>query len=331
MYFKVLLNLNILLVLCQILLFELCVNCNVFKVNFDSDGRQVIGVIYVDVQGCEIVQLVKLVIISVFQFYNVCLLLFFGIGKFYDLCIGEGVVGKNFVYQNMVIIKVFFDKDVYINFFVGIGGGGVVVDDFNVDNFDYGLLGFVGGLLMWVNQVGFKLIGGFVVLFGMLSWGSGWKQVVKDVYMYIVLMDVYGSNMIYCDNYFDFDLIYKDVYGQLLLCMIFDWKDNEICMSCYVIEYMCKIVEVMNLKVILVSVKNFGDYFNIWVYQIIYLFGGVIMGSDLKISVFNCYLQSWDVYNVFVMGVLVFFQGIGYNFIGLVVVLVYWLVKVICE
>ncbi len=302
MYSKASPNLNILPALRQTPLFELRANCNVLKVNLDSDGRQATGVTYVDAQGREIVQPAKLVIISAFQFHNVRLLLLSGIGKPYDPRTGEGVVGKNFAYQNMATIKAFFDKDVHTNPFVGTGGGGVAVDDFNADNFDHGPLGFVGGSPMWVNQAGSKPIGGLAVPPGTPSWGSGWKQAVKDAYTHTVSMDAHGSNMTYRDNYLDLDPTYKDAYGQPLLRMTFDWKDNEIRMSRYVTEHMRKIAEAMNPKAISVSVKNFGDHFNTRVYQTTHLLGGAIMGSDPKTSVLNRYLQSWDVHNVFVMG-----------------------------
>ncbi|MYM52687.1 c-type cytochrome [Pseudomonas aeruginosa] len=214
MYSKASPNLNILPALRQTPLFELRANCNVLKINLDSDGRQATGVTYVDAQGREIVQPAKLVIISAFQFHNVRLLLLSGIGKPYDPRTGEGVVGKNFAYQNMATIKAFFDKDVHTNPFVGTGGGGVAVDDFNADNFDHGPLGFVGGSPMWVNQAGSKPIGGLAVPPGTPSWGSGWKQAVKDAYTHTVSMDAHGSNMTYRDNYLDLDPTYKDAYGQ---------------------------------------------------------------------------------------------------------------------
>ncbi|HHW1966770.1 TPA: GMC family oxidoreductase [Pseudomonas aeruginosa] len=331
MYSKASPNLNILPALRQTPLFELRANCNVLKVNLDSDGRQATGVTYVDAQGREIVQPAKLVIISAFQFHNVRLLLLSGIGKPYDPRTGEGVVGKNFAYQNMATIKAFFDKDVHTNPFVGTGGGGVAVDDFNADNFYHGPLGFVGGSPMWVNQAGSKPIGGLAVPPGTPSWGSGWKQAVKDAYTHTVSMDAHGSNMTYRDNYLDLDPTYKDAYGQPLLRMTFDWKDNEIRMSRYVTEHMRKIAEAMNPKAISVSVKNFGDHFNTRVYQTTHLLGGAIMGSDPKTSVLNRYLQSWDVHNVFVMGASAFPQGTGYNPTGLVAALAYWSAKAIRE
>ncbi|VFT06249.1 gluconate dehydrogenase [Pseudomonas aeruginosa] len=179
----------------------------------------------------------------------------------------------------MATIKAFFDKDVHTNPFVGTGGGGVAVDDFNADNFDHGPLGFVGGSPMWVNQAGSKPIGGLAVPPGTPSWGSGWKQAVKDAYTHTVSMDAHGSNMTYRDNYLDLDPTYKDAYGQPLLRMTFDWKDNEIRMSRYVTEHMRKIAEAMNPKAISVSVKNFGDHFNTRVYQTTHLLGGAIMAA----------------------------------------------------
>jgi gluconate 2-dehydrogenase alpha chain len=47
-----------------------------------------------------------------------------GIGKPYDPISGEGVVGRNFAYQNMATIKAFFDKDTHTNNFIGAGGNG---------------------------------------------------------------------------------------------------------------------------------------------------------------------------------------------------------------
>jgi choline dehydrogenase-like flavoprotein len=40
------------------------------------------------------------VILGAFQFHNVHLMLLSGIGKPYDPVTGEGVVGRNFAYQN---------------------------------------------------------------------------------------------------------------------------------------------------------------------------------------------------------------------------------------
>ncbi|MFC0710785.1 GMC family oxidoreductase [Azorhizophilus paspali] len=331
MYSKASPNLNILPALKQSELFELRVNSNVLRVNLDSDGKRATGVTYVDAQGREIVQPADLVIVSAFQFHNVHLMLLSGIGKPYDPRTGEGVVGKNFAYQNMATIKAFFDRDVHTNPFIGTGGGGVAVDDFNSDNFDHGPLGFVGGSPFWVNQAGSKPIRGLSLPPGSPTWGSGWKQAARDAYTHTLSMDAHGSNMSYRDNYLDLDPTYKDAYGQPLLRMTFDWKENEYKMTRYVTEQMRKIAGAMNPKAIAVHVKNFGDHFDTRAYQTTHLLGGAIMGSDPKTSAVNRYLQSWDVHNVFVVGASAFPQGTGYNPTGLVAALAYWSAKAIRE
>ena len=136
---------------------------------------------------------------------------------------------------------------------------------------------------------------------GTPSWGSGWKQAVKDAYTHTVSMDAHGSNMTYRDNYLDLDPTYKDAYGQPLLRMTFDWKDNEIRMSRYVTEHMRKIAEAMNPKAISVSVKNFGDHFNTRVYQTTHLLGGRSWAAIRRPACSTATCRA-GTHNVFVMG-----------------------------
>ncbi len=146
MYSKASPNVNILPALRMEKRFELRTNANVLKVNLTDDKSRATGVNYVDAQGREIEQPAELVILGAFQFHNVHLMLLSGIGKPYDPVTGEGVVGRNFAYQNMTTIKAFFDKDVFTNPFIGAGGNGVGVDDFNADNFDHAKEGSGVGL-----------------------------------------------------------------------------------------------------------------------------------------------------------------------------------------
>jgi gluconate 2-dehydrogenase alpha chain len=57
---------------------------------------------------------------------------------------GEGLVGKNYTYQVMSGVDIFFEEE-FTNQFVGAGALGMVVDDYNGDNFDHSGLGFIGG------------------------------------------------------------------------------------------------------------------------------------------------------------------------------------------
>lgn len=176
MYSKASPNVNILPALRQVPNFELRPNAHVLRVNLDDRKRKATGVTYIDAQGREVEQPAELVILAAFQFNNVRLMLLSGIGKPYDPVKNEGVVGRNFAYQNMGTVKAFFDKDTYTNNFIGAGGNGIAIDDFNADNFDHGPHGFVGGSPMWVNQAGSRPIAGTSNPPGTPAWGSAWKK-----------------------------------------------------------------------------------------------------------------------------------------------------------
>ncbi|MFM0154082.1 GMC family oxidoreductase [Paraburkholderia sediminicola] len=329
MYSKASPNLNILPALKQSPNFELRSRCHVLRVELDDTKKRAKGVTYVDPAGNEVFQPADLVIVAAFQYHNVHLLLLSGIGKPYDPISGEGVVGRNFAYQNLSTITAFFDKDTFTNPFIGAGGNGVAVDDFNADNFDHGPLGFVGGSPLWVNQAGTKPISGIATPAGTPNWGVDWKKSVKDHYAHTISMDAHGSNMSYRDVFLDLDPTYRDSYGQPLLRMTFDWKDNDIKMARYVTGQMHKIAQQMGPKDINVYTREFGAHFDSRRYQTTHLVGGAVMGTDPKTSVLNRYLQSWDVHNVFVMGASAFPQGIGYNPTGLVAALAYWSARAI--
>ncbi|WP_168787430.1 GMC family oxidoreductase [Paraburkholderia aromaticivorans] len=331
MYSKASPNLNILPALRQTPLFELRPKCNVLRVNLDDTRHRATGVTYLDAQGRDVEQPADLVIVAAFQFHNVHLLLVSGIGKPYDPVTAEGVVGRNFCYQNESNVTAFFDQDTFSNPFIGTGGGGVTVDDFNSDHFDHGPLGFIGGAPLWVNQAGSKPISGISVPHGTPAWGSAWKTAARNSYIHSISMNAHGTNMAFRDVYLDLDPTYRNVYGQPLLRMTFDWKDNDIRMAQYVTGQLKKIAQAMGPKAINVATREFGQHFDTRHYQTTHLAGGAILGTDPTRSVLNRYLQTWDVHNVFVMGSSAFPQGIGYNPTGLVAALAYWSAKAIRE
>lgn len=270
-------------------------------------------------------------ILSAFQFHNVRLMLLSGIGEAYDPATGSGTVGRNFAYQNMATIRAFFNEDVHANGFIGAGGAGVAIDDFNADNFDHGPEGFVGGSPFWVNQAGSKPISGIALPSGTPGWGSAWKAAIRKHYAHTVSMDAHAAHMSYRDNYLSLDPTYRDAYGQPLLRMTLDWKENDIRQSRFMADKMRGIAEAMGPDTIGASVKYYGDHFDTTSYQTTHLNGGAIMGTDPATSAVNRYLQSWDVHNVFVPGASAFPQGLGYNPTGLVAALTYWSAKAIRE
>ena len=118
--------------------------CEVLRVELTPDRKRATGVTYVNSAGEEFFQPAEMVILSAYVLQNVRLLLLSGIGKPYDPKTGEGVVGKNYAYQTMSSVNVFFD-DKILNPFIGAGALATVIDDFNGDNFDHAGLGFIGG------------------------------------------------------------------------------------------------------------------------------------------------------------------------------------------
>src|SRR6195952_3590196 len=196
-------NVNILPALKQVPLFELRSNCNVLRINLDSSKKKATGVTYVDIKGNTVEQPASIVIASTFAYNNARLFLLSGIGKPYDPIANEGVVGRNIAFQTMSTVKAFFAPGKNTNNFIGAGGTGVAVDDYNADNFDHGPLGFVGGSPVWGNQAGTTPVSGIATPAGTPNWGADWKKSVKDHYAHTISMDAHGSNMSYRDVFLD--------------------------------------------------------------------------------------------------------------------------------
>ena len=166
--------------------FTLKTECEVLKVELTPDGKRATGVTYVDSAGEEFFQPAEMVILSAYILHNVRLLLLSGIGKPYDPKTGEGVVGKNYAYQTMSSVNVFFD-DKILNPFIGAGALATVIDDFNGDNFDHSGLGFIGGGYIAGMVTGGRPIEMIYTPDGTPTWGLEWKQAAAQNYLQLVL------------------------------------------------------------------------------------------------------------------------------------------------
>ena len=304
--------------------FSLRTNAHVLKVNTDSTGKKATGVTYVDASGREIEQKADLVILAAFHLHNVRLMLSSGIGKPYDPDTGEGVVGRNFCYQLIDSLDLFFDRDTHINQFMGAGGAGQAIEEFNADNFDHGPLNFIGGGVIWGRQTGNGPVRGIPLPSGTPAWGGAWKKAVRDNYLHTGRIEAQLSNMAYRGCYLDLDPTYRDAYGSPLLRMTLNWQDNDLRLSEYVGGKLAEIGRAMGAKSLSGRILKRGALWDSRVYQSTHINGGTAMGTDPKTSVLNNYLQSWDVPNLFVLGANVFAHGIGYNPTGLVGALAYW-------
>ncbi|HVV93137.1 MAG TPA: GMC family oxidoreductase [Hyphomicrobiales bacterium] len=301
--------------------FTLKTECEVLTINRDSTGRRATGVTYVDAQGREWEQPADIVVLTAFILNNVQLLLTSGIGKPYDPGTGQGTIGKNYAYQIVSSVNVFYD-DKLMNPFIGAGALGVGVDDWNGDNFDHSGLGFIGGgyLACWTTNG--RPIETHPVPKGTPMWGAKFKKAVRDSYLRTATVSTHGAVMSHRNNHLDLDPTYRDVHGRPLLRMTFDYHDNEHKMSDYLTAKATEIAKAMGGRE--VDAKPRTGPYSIVPYQTTHNTGGAIMGTDPRSSAVNRYLQSWDVPNLFVMGASAFPQNPGYNPTGTVGALTYW-------
>ncbi len=302
--------------------FELRTGCQVLRINVDSSGTTATGVTYADPSGREVELRASLVILGAYALNNVRMLLLSRIGTPYDPITGTGVVGRNYAYQTLSGVDVFFDESININPFMRSGSNGTVIADFAGDNFDHGPLGFIGGA-----YIGEIMTNGRPIQFHPTppdtpSWGSGWKRAVARHYNHTSSLNVHGSSVATRYNFLDLDPTYRDAWGQPLLRMTFAFPDNDLRMSEYVTARAIEIGREMGGQQVSGS-PRVGPY-DITEYQSTHNTGGTIMGTDPSTSVVNRYLQSWDVHNLFVIGASNYPQNASYNPTDTVGALAYW-------
>ncbi|HVV61491.1 MAG TPA: GMC family oxidoreductase [Pseudolabrys sp.] len=301
--------------------FELRTECEVLKVNRDSTGKRATGVTYVDIEGREFEQPAEIVILCAYILHNAHLLMVSGIGTPYEPKTGQGTLGKNYAYQITSSVNAFFDDKIF-NPYIGAGSLGMVVDNFNGDNFDHGGKGFIGGGYIACWNTGARPIETHPTPKGTPKWGAKWKKAVAENYLKTVTIATHGAVMSHRGNYLDLDPTYRNIYGQPLMRMTFDFTDNELKMSQFLTERTAEIAKAMKPREIKENARK--GHYSIVPYQTTHNTGGTIMGTDPKSSVVNRYLQHWDVSNLFVMGAGAFPQNPGYNPTGTVGALTYW-------
>ena len=252
-----------------------------------------------------------------------------GIGEIYNPQTGEGLVGKNYCYQVMSGITVFYDEE-YTNEFIGAGALGMVVDDYNGDNFDHSGLGFIGGAYIACWTTNQRPIESHPVPEGTPGWGGEWKRAVQRNFLKNTSLSVHGASMAHRENYCDLDPTYTDRWGRPLMRMTYDFTDNDRRLSNHITPIAERIAANMGGREFTTTRRADGAY-DIKPYQTTHNTGGTIMGETPADSVVNRYLQSWDLPNLFVMGANVFPQNAGYNPTDTVAALAYWSAQAIRE
>ncbi|MDQ0221297.1 GMC family oxidoreductase [Peribacillus cavernae] len=277
-----------------------------------TDGKAS-GVLYVDTRtGEEYIQPADVVVVSAYQMNNIKLLLNSKLGTPYDPETGRGAVGKNYAYQTYLgkATGLFDEKE--FNLYGGAGALGAQIDDFNGDFFDHSKLDFLHGATIHITHLGDRPIANNNVPHGVASWGKEFKE--KSVFYANRSLQIkaQGSSMPWKDNYIDLDPTYKDAFGDPLLRMTFNWKDQDRNLMKYMGNKSAEIMKEMGATHVNKGGDDIADY-DIRNYQSTHNTGGVIMGADPETSVLNSYLQMWDCDNVFVPGASAFPHNSGYN------------------
>ena len=298
--------------------FELRNHAHVVKLMYDEHDERVTGVKYVDRQTDDVYeQPARAVALTAYVLNNVRLLLLSDIGEPYDPETGEGVVGKNYCYQNFQANATGFFDDEQWNLYMGAGALGASIDDFNGDNFDHAGLNFLHGGNIAISQTGRRPIANNPVPADTPSWGSEFKQQSLNHYHSSLSISCQGAVLPFRENYLDLDPTYTDQYGQPLLRMTFDWREQDRNLVEHIGPKLEEIMEEMGADRVDANTSLEGS-FDITPSQSTHNTGGAVMGNDPEESVVNSYLQAWDAHNLFIPGASAFAHNSGYNPTGTV-------------
>ena len=292
--------------------FEVRLHCHVLGLIYDAAGKKVTGVHYVDLlTGQEYEQPADVVMLGAFTMTNTKLLLTSKIGRPYDPAKNSGVVGKNFCYQANGGVNLFL-KDKWMNPYFATGSTQVYMDEFNNDNFDHTGMDFIGGAGINCSNFGGRPIKTRRLPPGTPRWGSAWKKANADWYQHSMAIGSQGSCYPHKENYLDLDPNYADAYGQPLIRMNFDWRENEIRMQRFVMTKIMGIAKAVGADIV-GTPGALSSPFDVRLYNSTHITGGTIMGSDPHTSVVSPHLQHWDAHNLFIVGASVFAHNSGYN------------------
>ena len=276
-----------------------------------NKGR-VRGVTYIDATGQEIFQPAALFFLTSWTLNNTRLLLLSKVGEPYDPATKKGTVGRNLTHQvNFPAASLYFEQP--LNRFMGSGASGITVSDFDGDLFDHSSLPFLRGGNLLSLSVGNRPIANFGTVPKSVksNWGSEWKKAALHYYDRTGSINFQGEHLAYSGNYMDLDPTYKDHFGDPLLRLTLDWRENERSMAQFATAKAVEIAREMGAK----EVTAFSGLrrYDASRYQTSHIQGGAIMGSSPHRSVVNPYLQHWHMSNLFVLGASSFPQNASAN------------------
>lgn len=269
------------------------------------------GVSYVDEHGEEIFQPAELVILSSWTLNNNRLLLLSNIGTAYDPVARKGTLGRHLTHQVSTGAAGFFDKP--LNRFMGAGAAGMMLSDYDADNFSHDNLNFLRGGKFMVLPSGARPIANFGVLPPSVEagWGAAWKKASIQWYDRVGTVIFEGEHLSYTGNFMDLDPTYKDHFGDPLLRFTLNWRENERNMSDFSDAKAIEMLRAMGAKETTGPARL--QNYDCTRYQATHIQGGTTTGKSPEESVLNPWQQHWGVSNLFVLGASTFPQNASGN------------------
>ncbi|MCL4437269.1 MAG: GMC family oxidoreductase [Thaumarchaeota archaeon] len=287
--------------------FDLRLNSIVYRIDLDASGKKATGVRYYDPQGNINIQPAKVVFNGIWGFNLVRLMLLSGIGKPYDPVKISGSVGRApTLGDGPAATSVSGTLNMATNTYScgNQAGGGYVMLDLADDNFDHKGQNFIGGApISYGNFLGAgpNMVTAFNP--GKTSWGSAWKKGLKDMKLPSKLTVSFaptGPEIPTKDQYVGLDPHYNDIYGDPVARVTINWGANRWRVADYLAPKLQEILTKMGCTDIKVNkVPELSSKPDLWAAHVR---DGARTGSKPETSVFNKWMQSWDVENVFASG-----------------------------
>jgi len=279
--------------------FEIRNGCQVRRVLHNDSKAEALS--YIDATGEECEQPAGIVILSSWTLNNTRLLLMSKIGEAYDPATGKGTVGRNLTHQVSANVRFFLDKP--LNNFMGSGGLGFGIDDFDADKAFDPKTGLLRGGTMRVTSTG----EGPLANFGRVppgqvetEWGSEWKKAALKWNDKSSAVAFEGGHFPYRQNHLDLDPTYADKFGDPLIRLTLDWTDHERAQTDMAVKHSSEMARAMGAKV--GETRGVGARYSVTYYQSTHIQGGTIIGASPETAVLNTFGQHWLMPNLFMTG-----------------------------
>ena len=114
---------------------------------------------------------------------------------------------------------------------------------------------------------------------GTPQWGKAWKAATAKWYQTAMNINASGSVMANRNNYYDLDPTYRNAFGQPLMRMTFDYKENEHQIGRHAADTINRIAKSMNPTRLNEATARTGPW-SVVPYQSTHNTGGTIMGTN---------------------------------------------------